>query len=95
MKLNKRNSRVDSKSRKNDLTKVHMHNKSYAHKESKFYIAGRNSVIEAVRTNNVKKVFIKRSGDARLLAIVEEVKKRSVSIIETEEEFLNMINRQK
>ena len=36
-----------------------MHNKSYAHKESKFYIAGRNSVIEAVRTNNVKKVFIK------------------------------------
>ena len=75
MKLNKRNSRVDSKSRKKDLTKVHMHNKSYAHKESKFYIAGRNSVIEAVRTNNVKKVFIKRSGDARLLAIVEEIKK--------------------
>lgn len=91
MKLNKRNSRVDSKSRKKDLTKVHMHNKSYAHKESKFYIAGRNSVIEAVRTNNVKKVFIKRSGDARLLAIVEEIKKRSVSIIETEEEFLNTL----
>lgn len=91
MKLNKRNSRVDSKSRKKDLTKVHMHNKSYVHKESKFYIAGRNSVIEAVRTNNVKKVFIKRSGDARLLAIVEEIKKRSVSIIETEEEFLNTL----
>lgn len=53
---------------------------------------GRNSVMESLRSGQVKKIFVKSGKkDGRLLALAEEAKHLGVAVFETEEEELDRL----
>lgn len=60
--------------------------------ETAYFIGGRNSVAEALRAGQVKKIFVKSGKkDGRLSALAEEAKRLGAAVLETEEEELNRL----